>query len=263
MGEEKSADLVLDSSLVAIAHELKSPLCLVRQLSLFLSGDESLSQKEARQYLQQIVAVSERGLRLANDLARVGNLEQLEFNLEPLSPTEVCRQVAEEMAGYYEINQKRLVVRSQQRRHYLAMANYDLLKSVLVNFCDNALHYADQKHPVEINISLHKRPQKIRIAVRDYGPRLPLKVWRSLKGRQPIVPGTQSSRPLSSGLGLYLADQFASAMQASIGGIAHDDGATFFIDLDTSKQLSLLWSHLECWLLTTMLCLQIWLNESC
>lgn len=239
-GDERPISLILDSSLLAIAHELKSPLCLVRQLSLFLGSEESLTQTEAKKYLRQIVAVSERGLRLANDLARVGNLEQLEFNLEPLSPTEVCRQVAEEMSGYYGINQKRLVVRSRQRQHYLAMANYDLLKSVLVNFCDNALHYADNRRPVEINISLHKKPQKIRIAVRDYGPRLPLKVWRSLKGRQPITPGSYSSRPLSSGLGLYLADQFASAMRANIGGIAHDDGATFFIDLDASKQLSLL-----------------------
>lgn len=239
-GEDRSVDLTLDSSLLAVAHELKSPLCLVRQLSLFLGNEPSLSPAETKKYLQQIVAVSERGLRLATDLSRVGNLNQLEFNLEPLSPTEVCRQVAQELAGYYQINQKRLVVRSRYRQHYLAMANYDLLKSVLINFCDNALHYADQKHPVEINVSLHKKPQKIRIAVRDYGPRLPLKVWRGLKGRQPIALGADTSRPLSSGLGLYLASQFAGAMQADIGGVAHADGATFFIDLDVSKQLSLL-----------------------
>ena len=236
----RPVSLELDSSLLAVAHELKSPLCLVRQLSLFLDGETSLSQREAKKYLQQIVAVSERGLRLANDLSRVGSLGQLSLDLEPISPTEVCRQVVQEMTGYYQINQKRLVVRSTQRRHYLAMANHDLLKSILINFCDNALHYADKKRPVEINISVRKKPQKVRIAVRDYGPRLPLKVWRSLKGRQPITPGTHSSRPLSSGLGIYLASQFAGAIRAEIGGIAHGDGATFFVDLDISNQLPLL-----------------------
>ena len=236
----RSVSLELDNSLLAIAHELKSPLCLVRQLSLFLDSEATLSRRETKKYLQQIITVSERGLRLATDLSRVGNLGQLSFDLEPISPTEVCRQVAQEMTGYYRINQKRLVVRSAQRRHYLAMANHDLLKSILINFCDNALHYADKKRPVEIDISVRKESQKIRIAVRDYGPRLPLKVWRGLKGRQPITPGAYSSRPLSSGLGLYLASQFAGAIRAEIGGIAHSDGATFFVDLDISNQLSLL-----------------------
>lgn len=238
--EDRSRDFVLDSSLLAVAHELKSPLSLVRQLSLFLGNENSLSQAEIKKYLQQIVVVSDRGLRLAADLSKVGSLEQMEFDIEPISPTEICRQVVQEMSGYYAINQKRLVVRSRQRQHYLAVANYELLKSVLVNFCDNALHYGDKKQPVEIDVSLHKKSQKIRIAVRDYGPRLPLQVWRSLKGRQSITPGVYSSRPLGSGLGIYLADQFAGAMRANIGGITHDNGATFFIDLDISKQLSLL-----------------------
>lgn len=238
-GWQFAALLKTDAPLLAMAHELKSPLCLIRQLSLFLE-EQSLNDNQARSYLDQIRLVSERGLRLVSDLSRIGQIDQLAFDLEPLSPAEVCRQVAQELAGYYQINQRQLKLNLEQRYHYLATANHELLKSILINFCDNALHYADKEHPVEISLSLHKRAEKVRVMVRDRGPRLPLSVWRALKGRQYLVPQAWSSRPLSSGLGIYLAQRFATAMQAEIGAVAHSDGVSFYVDLKLSKQLALL-----------------------
>lgn len=232
--------LLANESLAVVAHELKAPLCLIRQLSLFLEDNLSSGDSKVRSYLKQITAVSDRGLRLANDLTRSGKLSQMTFELEPISPTETCRQVIQEMSGYYQINQRRIRLRTERRQHYLATANRELVKSILVNFCDNALHYADGNQPVEINVSLNKKKEKVRISVRDYGPRLPLDIWRSLKKRQPLQPQSIASRPMSSGLGLYLADQFAQAMKADIGAITHQDGATLYLDLNLSKQLSLL-----------------------
>lgn len=239
-GEPSDEWLKFNSSLLAVAHELKSPLCLIRQLSLFLEEQTSAEQVMFKKYLQQISSTSERGLRLANDLVKIGRLDQLELSLEPLSPVEVCRQVANELAPYYQLHRRRLVVRTKQRRNYLIMANFDLLRSVLINFCDNALYYAKPGQPIEINISKQRQAARVRISVRDFGPRLPLEVWRGFKQRQVVEPCSLSSRPLSSGLGLYLANQFAQSMQAQVGAISHADGATFFIDLDVSQQLSLL-----------------------
>lgn len=229
----------LNSSLLAVAHELKNPLSLIRQLSLFL---ETQTEQEAQtlDYLRQISAVSERGLRLANDLIKAGRLNQLDLNLEPVSPTEVCARVVKELEAYFKLHEQRLVVRTRYRQHYLAIANLDLLHSILINFCDNALHYASKDKPVEISIAKQHRQDKIRIAVRDFGPKLPLDVWRGLKNRQKITPQPLSSRPLSSGIGIYLASQFAESMQAEVGAISHSDGATLFVDLRVSHQLALL-----------------------
>ena len=46
------------------------------------------------------------------------------------------------------------------------------------------------------------------------------------------------TRPDSSGLGVYIAAQFARAMGAEIGLIRHRDGVSFYIDLVKSGQLS-------------------------
>jgi len=54
------------------------------------------------------------------------------------------------------------------------------------------------------------------------------------------APVAIHARPQSSGLGLYIAGQFADAMNGRIGVTRHRDGATFYVDLQASKQLSLL-----------------------
>jgi signal transduction histidine kinase len=48
------------------------------------------------------------------------------------------------------------------------------------------------------------------------------------------------ARPSSSGLGLTIADQFARAMNGSVGATRHRDGASFHVDIHASRQLSLI-----------------------
>lgn len=230
-------DLGIDQRIIAMAHEMKSPLALIRQASLFIkdhADDSSLVDK----YLQQITVISERALRLTSDLSRAANFERLDLELEPVNVMEVCKQVELELSDFYRLHQKRLVVRPK-RGLYLAVANYGLLRSILTHFCDNALHYADNHHPVEIIVN-QKGKQWIEIGVRDYGPRLNRAIWRSLKNRSSLEPYKISARPQSSGLGLMISQRFAQAMAGEIDVRAHADGVTFIVSLHKSRQLSLL-----------------------
>lgn len=230
-------DQLLESSLVVAAHELKSPLALIRQLSLFMEENQTdLQPEQTNKYLRQITLTSERALRLATDLTRATNIDQLELNFEPVDAMELCRRVEGEMNGLYTMHQKRLTTR-QKRGQYVAVADYSLLKAILLQFCDNALFYADQQKPVELQVN--QNGQYIRIGVRDYGPRLSHKVWRSIKN-QSLLPQMINARPQSSGLGLCIAQQFARAMSGKIDAISHHDGVTFCVDLMISRQLSLL-----------------------
>lgn len=109
-----------------------------------------------------------------------------------------------------------------------------------MNFSDNALHYADSNAAVEIQIKAFNDGQTIRLGVRDYGPALSSDMWQTLQSKLTKAPQSVHARPQSSGLGLYIASQFADAMNGRIGIIRHHDGATFYVDLGASHQLSLL-----------------------
>jgi K+-sensing histidine kinase KdpD len=226
------------SFVVAAAHELKAPLALVRQLSLALEAD-GLSSADKERMLRQIVLTSERALRLTTDLSRSSRLEDSLFDVEPLNPQQICEEVVHELIPLYAARGREIRVASRHRPH-LVVANRDLLRRIMLSFGDNALHYADSTVPVELRASSCESGAKIRLAVRDYGPAVPIDIWDRLQTQLGTGVQTLHARPGSSGLGLYVAGQFATAMQGKIGATRHRDGATFYVDLTASTQMSLL-----------------------
>jgi signal transduction histidine kinase len=226
------------SLLVTAAHELKAPLSLVRQLALSLESSD-IDSAERERLARQITLTSERALRLTTDLTRASRLEDSLFDLEPINPQQLCEEVAHELRPLYEARGRKIRVASRYRP-ILAVANKDLLRRIMLNFADNALHYGESDHPVELQTRIYDRGSKIRIGVRDYGPAVPVDVWRRLQAHIGTDTQLLHARPQSSGLGLYVAGQFAGAMDGRIGATRHRDGATFYVDLSASTQLSLL-----------------------
>lgn len=220
------------------AHELKAPLALVRQLALTLEEDD-YEPAERDRMLQQIALVSERALRLTTDLTRMSRLEDSLFALEPINPQQICEEVAHELTPLYKARGREIRVASRYRQR-LAVANRDLLRRVVLNFGDNALHYGTDGQPVELRAASLESGAKIRLSVRDRGPAIPVNTWQKLQ--ESLGKGTQvlHARPQSSGLGLYVAGQFAQAMHSTIGATRHRDGTTFYIDVTASRQLRLL-----------------------
>lgn len=225
------------SSLTIAAHELKSPLSLLRQLALSLES-QGLTERERQEIIQHMKLVSERALRLTTDLTKAQRLESGLFNLEPINPLQLCEEVVAELSPLYKACGRELVVNRRQRP-LLAIANKDLLRRILMNFADNALYYGDEASPVELSVSLRHRGEMIRLGIRDYGPALPLQAWHSLHDS---VQWSEQlhARPSSSGLGLAIAHQFARAMNGHVGATRHRDGASFHVDIHASRQLSLI-----------------------
>lgn len=239
MQEGTSANLFQDQPFaLTAAHELKSPLALVRQLSLALESAD-LSDDERLRLVRQITLTSERALRLTTDLTRASRLEGSLFELEPINPRQICDEVAHELAPLYAAK-GRIIQVAGGYRQLLVVANRELLRRVLLNFGDNALHYADPAQPVELQVNSRMKSGHVRIGVRDFGPAVPTALWGQLERQLGKTPQPLHARPQSSGLGLFVAGQFADAMNSTIGATRHRDGATFYIDINASTQLSLL-----------------------
>lgn len=227
------------SLFVAAAHDLKSPLALLRQLALSLEAG-GLSPVEVAELARRMALTSERALRLTTDLTQSTRLHEELFGIEPLNLALVARDVVAELQPLYAAKGRRLTVRVP-RRAVVGLGNRDLLRRVLCNFADNALHYSGEGDaPVVVRLSRRAGGQVIRLAVRDYGPAIPPSLWQQLEQRLGVSAQPLHSRPGSSGLGLYIAGQFASAMGAQIGAVRHRDGVTFYIDLQAVYQQRLL-----------------------
>lgn len=222
-------------SIVAAAHELKSPLALVRQLAFMAEQNP----EQTAEYVERIVLTADRALRLTSDITKAARLEDSFFEKEPLNAQRLLEEIADEMSPLYRAQGRRLTVMAR-RSSPLVVANHDLIRRVLLGFTDNALHYAGENVPVELSLRAQPSRHTVRLVVRDFGPAVAANTLENMSGTLGAQPIASSLRPSSSGLGLYLARQFADVMQAQIGFVRHRDGASFYIDVPSSTQLSLL-----------------------
>lgn len=223
----------MDSGVYIVAHELKSPWATMRQLALNLDNDNLDTTK------RKMVSLSNRAMKQVEDLTRVARLEDGLFKLEPVAIRAICDDIARELQYLYRHNHRTLST-SYRNKSRLVVANRDLLRSILYNFCTNALHYSDNETCSSLIVSDHE--DYVRVRIRDYGPALPSSLWRELKSGSMIQPTSVSMRPGSSGLGLFIATKFSRYMNASVSAIRHRDGTSFIIDLPTSRQLTFSWS---------------------
>ncbi|MBR3132380.1 HAMP domain-containing histidine kinase [Candidatus Saccharibacteria bacterium] len=221
----------VDGILVA-AHELKAPLAVMRQLALSLPemdfGGEHIRS--------EMVSVSERAIKQVNDLTKIRRLDDGLFKMEPVAVREVCDAVSRELEYLFKYNRRDLNVRYSNRAR-LVTANRDLLYSVIYNFLLNAMHYSGDETRAELVVKDFR--DAVKIIVRDFGPTLPIDVWREMKRGWVEKPTSIAMRPGSSGLGLFIASRFSRYMNAEVGAVRHRDGTSLYVTLPISKQASL------------------------
>jgi two-component system phosphate regulon sensor histidine kinase PhoR len=171
-----------------------------------------------------------------DNLTRAARLESAMFELEPVLLGNLCQEVVDELSPLSAVMNQKFVVKVGQRP-LVAVGNRDLLRSLVMGLVDNALQYNSADRPVEI--SARVRRDRAELAVRDYGAAIDLADFRRLNERlgRHVMP--IAARPLSSGLGLLIAQKFAAAMNGHLSVERHRAGGmTFRAHLPASQQLS-------------------------
>ena len=222
------------NSILVTAHELKGPLATLRQLAYSINLAEDADDLASIQ--TQMVEVSNRALKQVEDLTKIARLDSGLFQMEPVSIRHLCDSVANELDILFSANHRSLDLKYTNRTR-LVTANRELLRSVIYNFCLNAIHYSNRETSSQISLKDHGK-NHVRLAVRDFGPSLPNEIWRKLQGGWLAEPTKISMRPGSSGLGLYIASRFPEYMHAPLGAVRHRDGTSFYVDLPVSHQAS-------------------------
>lgn len=224
-------------SVLAAAHELKAPLVLLRQLTYQLESAGQLSP-EQRLVQERLRLTAERALRLVEHITQTERLDQTLFALEPLQAHSVWHSVVTEMKPLATGMNQELKLKIP-RKPLLVVAHRELLPAILTSLCDNALSH--NPNGSRVTLSAKKNDQSVIFSVRDQGPLIDARAFRELETKLGSVPQPLGSRPNSSGLGLWIAGNFAKAMASSISVTRHRGGGmTFSLHVPLSGQLSLI-----------------------
>ena len=219
---------------MAAAHELKTPLTLVRQLSLQLA--ETKDDAARAEIARRIRLTSERSLRLVDNLTRAARLESAMFEMEPVLLSGLCHEVVDELSPLSLALGQEFQIKVG-KSPLVAVGNRDLLRSLVMGLVDNALQYNAPGASIEISTRI--RRNEAELAVRDHGSTMDLAEFRRLKESLGLRAMPIAARPLSSGLGLLIAQKFALAMNGHLSVERHRHGGlTFRAHLPASQQMS-------------------------
>ncbi|MBD2447421.1 PAS domain S-box protein [Nostoc sp. FACHB-152] len=217
---EKEVDQMKTDFISTVSHELRTPLTSVlgfasiiqekleKDVFPILSNEDRKLQKTIKRVadnLNIIVSEAERLTSLINDVLDIAKMEagKVEWQMQPLDPSELVDWATTSTAGLFEINGLQLVSEIQPGLPQI-VGDRNRLLQVLINLISNAVKFTDSG---SITCRVTQEKEGICISVIDTGigiaPEDQPKVFE--KFRQ--VGDTLTDKPKGTGLGLPICKQ--------------------------------------------------------
>jgi signal transduction histidine kinase len=230
-GTRRQARLALQQGnfVAAVSHELRTPLTAIRGAAEMLVHDMVPDGKKAG-YYQSILGETDRLSRMVEQILDFDRMQrgQLSVAAQPTDLAAVMQQVAGLMAPVAAKRDVQLdVVPSDP---VLVLADPDTLAQALTNLLDNAIKFSPSG--ADVQVALDRQAESAVLAIVDSGPGVP-------KGERPRIfeafyrIGDELTRHTKgSGLGLYLAHRYVTAVGGTIRVTdAVGGGARFEVEL--------------------------------
>ncbi|NLF86668.1 MAG: HAMP domain-containing histidine kinase [Lentisphaerae bacterium] len=153
----------------SVSHELKTPLTSIRLYAELLRDGRVSEAPKQGQYLNVIVAESERLTRLVNNVLDFSRMEQgrRRYAIESADLARILREVADAQRDRLRASGLTLVLAGCDAPVVLPV-DRDAVEQVMVNLLDNAAKYAAGGG--EVTVALHATPDGADITVEDRGP---------------------------------------------------------------------------------------------
>ncbi len=201
MSELERAAREKEDFVANFAHELKTPLTSIIGYADTIYQKE-LSREETRKASWYIWNEGMRLESLSLKLMELTVFSRQDFPLTELPADELLQDVAEGLAPLFREKQIDFQVRAEQA---YVLADYDLLKTLLINLTDNSIKAGADR----IELSGQIKENKYLIRVRDNGCGMEQEELSRITEAFYMVDKARSRKQHGAGLGLALAEQAA------------------------------------------------------
>lgn len=227
LGELQSAYLHVEESLTAqrrfvadASHELRTPLTTVRGNLGLLQRRPVLNPAEQAEVVSDLVAETERLMRLVNDLLLLARADaQRPLRREPVSISSLLHEVCQQARV---LAPQRTVTCTGDDA--VVTADRDSLKQVLLVLVDNALKHTPSTAKVAVHCA--RSANQVQISVSDTGPGISPELLPHIFNR--FYRGDEARSGGGAGLGLAIARELTEAQQGSLAVSSRPGKGTTF-----------------------------------
>lgn len=237
----KEAEQLKDEFIGIVAHELRTPLAILKGFVQTLLNQTARGKGPAlaawqMKSLQGIDLATARLVDLAEDLLDVTRVQagRLELQREPTDLVALARRVltrrqltTEQHTLTLVTALERLVLHVDPRR----------MEQVLSNLIGNAIKYSPEGGSIEVTIGVDDERYEALLSIRDHGIGIPQHEQAQVFGRFARAGNAQAYGISGTGLGLYLCHELVEQHGGRIWfESAEGQGSTFFVALPLASQ---------------------------
>jgi K+-sensing histidine kinase KdpD len=190
--------------LLSVTHELKTPLAS-NKLFLQTLQKRDFSAEQRNDLLEKAITEN---VRLEGMIDNILNATRLDHNAlllsrEHFSLVELVRKIVTRFEKIYNIKNISFPYQEDLR----LFADVDMVETILTNLIENAAKYAGREAKIEL--TLESLNGNTYLHVSDDGPGVPLEIQKDIFKKFVRVGSEETRSKKGSGLGLYIAREFA------------------------------------------------------
>lgn len=232
--EKMRADFVANAS-----HELRTPLASLLGFIETLQGSARDDAAARERFLEIMREQATRMARLISDLMSLSRIEA-NAHVRPEGPVDVravIGHVVDALAIVAEVNATEIRVSADPDVSYVTAGDADELTQVFQNLIENAIKYGSSAEGIDIRLTVSERegdrPNKIDVAIQDYGNGIPAEHVPRLTERFYQVDVASSREKGGTGLGLAIVKHILNRHRATLTIDSREaEGSVFTVRFD-------------------------------
>ena len=214
-----------------VSHELRTPLTAIRgALGLILGGATGKAPEKMNELIKIADANTHRLLHIINDILDIDKIESglLEYHFDDIPVIPLLEKAVANNNSYAQQYDVKLKI--SQQLDACINADGNRIMQVLDNLVSNAIKFSPKGGEVELSVTRHKN--NIRISVHDYGPGIPKDFQDKLFDKFTQADFSNTRGASGAGLGLNIAKAVIEHHNGEIGFETDaKKGTTFYFDL--------------------------------
>lgn len=211
--KELNREKLLRTSISKLTHELKNPIAVCNG---YLEMLDLNNKEKTRKYIEIISNEITRSKSIIDEFSNYGKLKSIEK--EEIDISYLFEDVSNILNPLFKLNKAKLNIEMHQEIYI--NADYNKLKQVLINLLKNTIEAKQELLPLEVNINITKRKDRIIIIIEDNG------IGMSKETLNQVYDIFYTTKPNGTGLGLAFCKEVIELHQGKINIASEENKGT-------------------------------------
>lgn len=241
ISQHKEVVQLKDEFISIVNHELRTPLTSIRgSLGLILGKTFGEVPNQIEKMLDIAYKNTIRLISLVNDILDVEKIEagKIEFKMESYELIPLVKEAIEANENYAQQYNVKIEFKENLPSDTRVLVDKNRLVQVITNLISNAAKFSPPDNNIEI--SIFKYNQTIRVSITDYGAGIPEEFRNKIFEKFAQADSSITRQRGGTGLGLNISKLIIEALGGYIGfNTKINAGTTFYFDLPEWQKLEL------------------------